>query len=474
MFEHLQERLHGSLRKLSAHGVIRESVLEETLGEIRTTLLEADVSLAAVRELSETVRTRALGHEVLDSITPAQQIVQIVFETLRDLLQGEGALPPFNHGAPPRSVLLVGLQGSGKTTTAAKLGLYLARSEKARVALASLDIYRPAAAEQLRLLAEGSGEERLLCLAQEEGLSPLELARSALDVAARRGVETVILDTAGRTVLDAEMMEEAREIAEAMRPQEILLVADAMTGQDAVRLAAGFLEVVSLSGIILTRADSDARGGAALSMRHVTGCPIRFLATGERLEDWQVFDGESLARTILGMGDLLALVRAAQDRTDAGVADGIARKLRKGKFDLDDMAEQLRGMSGGGFMQTMVDSLPLAMRKRSAGRVPDEGMLIRQLAILSSMTGGERRRPEILQASRRRRIAAGSGVSVAEVNRLLKQYQTMRTLVRRLSKSGDAGLRDFFTSAGGGAGGAGGAGGGPPGGLEDFLGGRRR
>ncbi|MDA8005646.1 MAG: signal recognition particle receptor subunit alpha [Alphaproteobacteria bacterium] len=454
MFEHLQERLHSSLRRLGAAGVVREAALEETLAEIRTALLEADVSLAAARLLCDTVRERALGREVLESITPAQQVVQIVFETLTELLQGDEAPPPFAIGPPPRVILLVGLQGSGKTTTAAKIASHLARAEKRRVALTSLDIYRPAAAEQLRLLAEGSGDSRLSYLPQDEGLAPPKLATRALAAAEKRGADTIILDAAGRTTLDSEMMDEARDIAKAANPGEILLVADAMTGQDAVKLAAGFQAALSPSGIVLTRADGDARGGAALSMRHVTGCPIRFLGTGERLGDLQPFDAESLARTILGMGDLLALVRAAQDKADAGAsaagADATARKMRKGKFDLDDMAEQLSRMSGGGFMETMMESLPIGLRKKSAMTAPDEKTLKRQMAILSSMTRAERRRPEILQASRRRRIANGAGVTVADVNRLLKQYQTTRTLVRRLSRSGDAGLREMFAAAGGG------------------------
>ena len=456
MFETLQERLQSSLRRLSGRGVVREKDLDEALEGIRTALLEADAALPAVRELSRAVRERGLGREVAESVTPAQQVVQIVFEELQSLLAAEPAPPPLARGPAPAPVLLAGLQGSGKTTTAAKLARWLGADGGGRIALASLDLSRPAADRQLQLLAEaadsGEGEGkagRIFHIAQEAGLDPPSLARRALEEARLAGARVVVLDSAGRTALDEAMMDELSAVHAAVPAAEALLVADAMTGQDAVRLAKRFAERLELAGVVLSRAEGDARGGAALSMRHGAGCPIRFLGTGEKPGDLEPFDAEAMARRILGFGDLLALVRAASEREDAARDDRLARRMAKGKFDLDDFAEQLRQLSGGSKLEAVLSALPAAMRRKGAAAAPDAAALARQLAILSSMTREERRRPELLQASRKRRIAAGSGTAVAEVNRLLKQHQTARTVVRRLAKSGPAGLQSMLAGGAG-------------------------
>ena len=463
MFEQLSERLQGGLKRLTGRGVIRESDLDEALASVRTALLEADVSLSAVRTLIEAVRERALGQEVIQSVSPGQQVVRIFLEEIRTLLAGgaEAESPPsafLDSTSPtqPQVVLLVGLQGAGKTSFAAKLALDLARHGK-KVGAISLDVSRPAAEEQLQTsfiragAADPQAQARLVFIPREqnkkENKKVATLGKDALATARRESIEVLILDTAGRTSLDPELMDELRTLAKAVPPSEALLVADAMTGQDAVRTAHGFAEAVALSGVVLTRADADGRGGAALSMRHATGQPVRFLGVGEAPTALEVFDADRLARRILGFADLIALVEAAEktaERQDAAKADRTAKRFRKGKFDLDDMSEQLQALSGGGILDGLLQGLPASMRKKAGGLAPSEKEVGRMLAILSSMTAEERRRPEVLQASRKRRVANGSGTTVAEVNRLLKKYQDTRTMMKRLQKSGDKGLASLL------------------------------
>ena len=456
MFEQLSERLQGGIKRLTGRGVIREADLDEALASVRTALLEADVSLAAVRTLLDSVRVRALGQEVLDSVSPGQQVVQVFLEEIRTLLDGDPdkAPAPFLAAAQqtPQVVLLVGLQGAGKTSLAAKLALHLAREGK-KTGVVSLDLSRPAAAEQLekslaraRALDEKAGG-KLVYLARVEDAQLAKTAKTALAEAKRESLESLIIDTAGRTTLAADLMDEMRGLAKIVSPDEVLLVADAMTGQDAVRTAQGFGEVVEISGVVLTRADADGRGGAALSMRHASGQPVRFLGVGESPEALEVFDSDRIARRILGFGDLIALVEAASrsaERQDAEKADRTAKRFHKGKFDLNDMYEQLQALSGGGLLEGLLQGLPAAVRKKAGGMAPSDKELGHMLAILSSMTAEERRRPEVLQASRKRRIAKGSGTTVAEVNRLLKKYQDTRTVMKRLRKSGDKGLQGLL------------------------------
>ena len=454
MFEQLSERLQGGLKRLTGRGVIRESDLDEALATLRTALLEADVSLAAVRSLADSVRTRALGQEVLDSVSPGQQVVRIFLEEIRTLLEGTPPPAPFlESSAPvPQVILLVGLQGAGKTSLAAKLAFHLAKQGQ-KVGAVSLDLSRPAAAEQLekslhrakRLDEKAAG--RILYLPRQENSKLEQAAKAAYTQAKRESLDLLILDTAGRTTLATELMDEMRSLAKAVPPTEILLVADAMTGQDAVRTAQGFAEAVAVSGVVLTRADADGRGGAALSMRHASGQPVRFLGVGESADALEVFDGDRLARRILGFGDLIALVEAAERSAatqDAERADRTAKRFHKGKFDLNDMYEQLTALSGGGVLEGLLQGLPAGLRKKASGLTPSDKEVGHMLAILSSMTAEERRRPEVLQASRKRRIANGSGTTVAEVNRLLKKYQDTRTMMKRLRKSGDKGLQGLL------------------------------
>ena len=442
MFDSLSGRLGEVFDRLRRHGALSADDVSAALREIRVALLEADVALPVVRDFVAAVREKAVGEAVLRSVTPAQMVVKIVHDHLVSVLGGEAAgRGGLDLEAPsPVAVMLVGLQGSGKTTTAGKLALRLKSRERKKVLLASLDVQRPAAQEQLAQLGRQTGVASLPVIAGE---GPVDIARRALDAGRREGYDVVLLDTAGRLHVNEELMLEVAAVRAAASPHQTLLVADAMTGQDAVNLAHAFGERAGLTGIVLTRIDGDARGGAALSMRAITGKPIVFLGTGEKLEALEPFHAERIAGRILGMGDVVSLVEKAAETVDRDEAEKLARKMEQGRFDLDDLAGQLRQVRRMGGMTGMLGLLPGVgrVKKQLADANIDEGMLKRQEAILSSMTKAERKNPKLLNGSRRRRIAAGSGTTVPEINRLLKQYQDMADMMRKMKKLGPKGLQ---------------------------------
>lgn len=441
MFENLTGRLGRVLDRLKGRGVLSEKDVEEALREIRIALLEADVALPVVKEFVAGVREKAVGQEVLRSITPGQMVVKIVHDRLVELLGGAGTGELELSASPPTVILMAGLQGSGKTTTAAKLGRLLRVRFKKKVLLASLDVQRPAAQHQLEVLAR---QAEVASLPIVPGQPPLEIARRALDVARREGYDVLILDTAGRLAIDEVLMEELVRVRELVRPHETLLVADALTGQDAVNTARIFHERVGITGIVLTRMDGDARGGAALSMRQVTGRPIRFVGVGEKLDALEPFHPERVAARILDMGDVVSLVEKAAETLDKEQAEKLAKKMAKGEFDLEDLKSQLQQLRKMGGMGGILAKLPgiRKVQKQLEDAKIDDRLLVRQMAIIDSMTPQERRNPEIINGSRRRRIAKGSGTDVSEVNRLLKHYRQMRDLVRQMRKAG--GLQRLF------------------------------
>jgi signal recognition particle subunit SRP54 len=443
MFDSLSNRLGDVFDRLRRHGALTEEDVGAALREIRIALLEADVALPVVRDFVAAVREKALGQEVLRSVTPAQMVVKIVHDHLVEVLGGgreSGRAEGIDLNAPsPIVVMLVGLQGSGKTTTAAKIALRLKGRQRKKVLLASLDVQRPAAQEQLAVLGRQIGVAALPIVPGER---PVAIARRALQTGRTEGYDVVILDTAGRLHVNEELMLEVAAVREAANPHDTLLVADAMTGQDAVNVAKTFGERAGVTGIVLTRVDGDARGGAALSMRAITGQPIVLIGVGERIEALEPFHAERIAGRILGMGDVVSLVEKAAETVDQEEAEKLAAKLEKGRFDLDDLAGQLRQIRRMGGMSGMLAMLPgVAKLKRQIGEARiDEGIIKRQEAIISSMTKSERRNPKLLNASRRRRIAAGSGTSVPEINRLLKQYQDMADITKKMKKLGSKGL----------------------------------
>ncbi len=424
MFENLSERLQGIFRKLGGQGRIHEQVLEASLREIRMALLEADVHVAVARSLLDAVRAKALGEEVLESLTPGQQVVKIVKDELEALLGGgEGARLKFSS-RPPTIVLMVGLQGSGKTTTTAKLGLWLKGAGRYPL-LVPVDVYRPAAVEQLVRVGKSAG----LRVHEHDGKGkPLEIAREAVVEARRSGFDTVLVDTAGRLHVDEALMDELRELEASLAPSEILFVADAMTGQDAVRSAGEFHKAIGLTGVVLTKLDGDARGGAALSIRHVTGVPIKFVGHGERPSEFSPFHPDRIVGRILGQGDLLGLIEKAEEAFDLDQAAEMEKKLRRNQFTLDDFRDQIRTVRKMGPLSGLVSMLPGMGQVREADL--DAEALVRVAAILDSMTPQERLRPEILNGSRKKRIARGSGRSVPEINRLLKQYAQMKRMLK--------------------------------------------
>jgi signal recognition particle subunit SRP54 len=443
MFNSLTDRLGDVFDRLRRHGALTESDIGTAMREIRVALLEADVALPVVRDFVATVRQKALGQEVLRSVTPAQMVVKIVHDHLVEVLGG-GANAATSDGldlnAPaPVGIMLVGLQGSGKTTTAGKIALRLKQRERKKVLLASLDVQRPAAQEQLAVLGRQIG---VTSLAIVPGEKPIAITRRAIETARTQGYDVVIYDTAGRLHINEELMLEVAAISEVARPHQTLLVADAMTGQDAVNLAKAFSERAAITGIVLTRVDGDARGGAALSMRQITGKPIVFLGTGERIGGLEPFHPERIAGRILGMGDVVSLVEKAAETVDRDEAEKLAAKMAKGNFDLDDLAGQLRQIRRMGGMGGMLSLLPGIgkLKKQLADANIDESIIKRQEAIISSMTKSERRNPKLLNGSRRRRIAGGSGTSVQEINRLLKQYQDMADMMKKMKKLGPKGL----------------------------------
>ncbi len=437
MFESLSFRLGDIFDRLKRKGALGEADVDAALREIRVALIEADVALPVVKDFVASVRAKAVGENVVRSVTPGQMVVKIVHDHLVETLKGDATLN-FN-AVPPVALMMVGLQGSGKTTSAAKLARLLKEREKKKVMLASLDVARPAAQEQLAVLAKQIG---VACLPVVAGEKPVAIARRAMEQARREGYDAVILDTAGRLALDEPLMQEAAAVHQAANPAETILVVDALTGQDAVNTGKAFAARLPLTGILLTRIDGDARGGAALSMRAVTGKPIKLLGTGEKLGDLEPFHAERVASRILGMGDVVGLVEKAAETADLEENERIARKMEKGNFDLDDLAVQLKQIKKMGGMGGIIGHLPgvAKVKKQLEAANIDQGMLKRQEAILSSMTKAERKNPKLLNASRRQRIAAGSGTSVAEINRLIKQYQDMAQMMKRMGKLGKAGL----------------------------------
>ena len=439
MFDSLQERLGEVLDKLTRRGSLSEADVTAALREVRVALLEADVALPVVKDFIEAVKDKAVGEQVLRSVAPGQMVIKIVHEHLIQMLGAEAVPLDFNV-PPPAVILLVGLQGSGKTTSCAKIGLRLSDKAKKKVLMASLDVRRPAAQEQLKVLGLQAG---VRCLDAVPGEPPVAIAKRALQTGALEGYDVVLLDTAGRLAVDQEMMAEAAALRDAVKPHETLLVADAMTGQDAVTVAAAFHDKIGLTGIMLTRVDGDARGGAALSMRAVTGCPIKLIGVGEKLDAIEDFHPDRIASRILGMGDVVSLVEKAAETIEQDEAEKLAKKLEKGKFDLDDLGQQLKQMQKMGGLSDMLKLLPGMSRAQQAqikNANVDDGMVKRQLAILSSMTPRERRRPEIIKASRKQRVAAGSGTTVQEINKLLKQHKEASRMVKRVSKMSRKGL----------------------------------
>jgi len=435
MFEALAERLQQVFRGLGRHGKLRPEDVDAALNEIRLALLDADVHYQVVDDLLERVRSRALSEEVSRALNPGQQVIRILHAGLVEALGEPGRLSL--KGPTPRPVLLVGLQGSGKTTTAAKLARWL-RSRGERVAMIAADPYRPAAGQQLALL----GSEIHVPVFHQPGLSATEACAAGLEAAAKGGASVVLIDSAGRSQLDDEMMAEVEAITQRVQPVETLLVADAMTGQEAVHVADGFKARVRLTGLILTKMDGDARGGAAISMRSVTGVPIKFIGTGEARDALEPFEPERLATRILGMGDVVGLIEKAQEAFDQGEAQAAAERLMKGDFSLEDFGEQLAQVRKMGPVAQILEMMPggLAGAARHVDGEAADRQLRRTQAILSSMTRDERRSPDVLNGSRKRRIAAGSGTSVQEVNQLLRQYQQMRKLYKQVGKRGLGGL----------------------------------
>ena len=439
MFESLTGKLSGVFDRLRSRGVLNETDVMEALREIRLALLDADVALPVVRDFITKVRERAVGQEVIGSVSPGQQVVKIVNDVMIAALGGEGVVPINLAAVAPVPILMVGLQGSGKTTTSGKLALRLLQRQKKKVLLASLDTQRPAAQLQLQQLAERAGVASLPIIA---GQTPLEIAARAMDTGRREVYDVVILDTAGRLSIDETMMAEVQAIRAATNPAETLLVVDAMTGQDAVTTAKSFHDALGITGIVMTRMDGDARGGAALSMRAITGAPIKLVGTGEKLDALEDFHPERVAGRILGMGDVVGLVERATDVIDEAAAEKLARKMAKGTFDLEDFATQLRQISKMGSLQSILGMLPggAKMQAQMGNAKLDPKLMKRQEAIISSMTKAERKNPDLLKASRKKRIAAGSGVQVADVNRLLKQFDDMTTMMKRMTKMGQKGL----------------------------------
>ncbi|UZE49663.1 signal recognition particle protein [Rhodopseudomonas sp. P2A-2r] len=433
MFDNLSEKLGGILDRLTGRGALSEADVDAAMREVRRALLEADVSLDVVSDFVARVREQAIGATVVKSVTPGQMVVKIVHDELVKTLgaDGEGGIDLV--AVPPVAIMMVGLQGSGKTTTTAKLARRLTQRDKRKVLMASLDIYRPAAMEQLAVLGRDLDIQTLPIVA---GQKPADIARRALSAAKLGGYDVVLLDTAGRTTLDEDMMAEAAEIKAAANPHEVLLVADSLTGQDAVNLARSFDQRVGLTGIVLTRVDGDGRGGAALSMRAVTGKPIKLIGTGEKTDALEDFHPSRIAGRILGMGDVVSLVEKAAAHIDAEKAARTAERMRKGQFDLSDMREQLIQMTNMGGLSGLMGMMPgiAKLKNQIASANLDDKIVKRQIAVIDSMTRQERKNPDILKASRKKRIAAGAGLKVEEVNKVLKMHRNMADMMKAMGQ----------------------------------------
>ncbi len=449
MFETLQDRLGGIFDKLTGRGALSEADVDTAMREVRRALIEADVALEVVRNFVEQVKERAIGKEVIKSVTPGQMVVKIVNDAIVDML-GKEPEPLNFKAAPPVPILMVGLQGSGKTTTTAKIAKRLLDRDKKKVIMASLDTRRPAAQEQLAILGDQIAVDTLPIV---KGEDPATITRRAMSEAKKGGYDVVMLDTAGRLFIDEELMAEVQTVRDIAKPAETLLVADALTGQDAVNLARSFDEQVGISGLVLTRIDGDGRGGAALSMRAVTGKPIKLLGTGEKLDGLEDFHPERIASRILGMGDVVSLVEKAAQTIDQDKAAKMAARMKKGVFDLEDLADQLKQMQKMGGMSGLMGMMPGLgkMKKQLEDADLDNSVLKRQLAIISSMTPKEKRNPKIMNASRKKRVAKGAGVEVQEINRLLKMHIQMAGMMKKMGK-GKGGLLGKMMGMGGGAG----------------------
>ena len=470
MFESLSDRLSGVFDRLRGRGALNEADVRGAMREVRIALLEADVALPVVREFVDKATEQAVGQQVLKSITPGQQVVKIVHDALVDMLGAD--VSELNVDVtPPAVVMMVGLQGSGKTTTTAKLARRLSQRERKKVLMASLDVARPAAQEQLAVLGT---QANVATLPIVPGQQPVEIARRALQAAKLQGFDVLLLDTAGRLHVDQALMDEMKAVAAVSTPQEILLVVDALTGQDAVNVARSFSDQVDLTGVVLTRMDGDARGGAALSMRAVTGKPIKFAGVGEGIDKLEGFHPERVAGRILGMGDVVSLVERAQETIQVEEAEALAKKMAKGQFDLNDLRGQLQQMQRMGGLGALAGMLPGMKKLAGAANAADDRMLVRLDAMIGSMTLKERSRPELLNAKRKIRVAKGSGTTVQEVNRLLKMHQEMANAMKKIKKMGGLGkLGALFGGGGmGGLGGMlGGGGAAPPAGLPGLPGG---
>lgn len=444
-FESLSEKLNAVFKKLRGKGRLHEADVKEAMREVRLALLEADVSYKVVKDFIKTVTDRAVGQEVLESLTPAQMVIKIVNEELTNLMGATSA--KLNMASkPPTVVMLVGLQGSGKTTNGAKLAAYVRKQFGKRPLLVACDIYRPAAIQQL----ETVGKQLDIPVFQMGTINPVDIAKAAIEHAKKHGNDIVFLDTAGRLHIDEALMNELIEIKNAVHPTEILLVVDAMTGQDAVNVATAFNDALGIDGVLLTKLDGDARGGAALSVRAVTGKPIKFVGTGEKLDQIEPFHPDRMASRILGMGDILTLIEKAEQSLDEKKALEMAEKLAKNRFTLNDYLEQMAQLKNMGSLSDIAGMLPGVDAKALAGAAVDEKALARTEAIILSMTPEERENPSILNSSRKKRIAAGSGTQVVDVNRLLRSYEMMQQLTRQMSKGrlpamfgGGKGMRGF-------------------------------
>ena len=434
MFDNLTGRLAGVIKTLRGQARLTEENIQDAMREVRMALLEADVALPVVKDFVAHVKERAQGREVLQSLSPGQAVIQVVHDELARLMGGQNSA--LNLAAvPPAVILMAGLQGSGKTTTSAKLARLL-KEQKKKVLLVSADVYRPAAIEQLRTLAESLEIE---CFPSTAAQKPADIANSALDYARRHFHDVIIFDTAGRLAIDEAMMAEIKQLHTLLKPIETLFVVDAMQGQDAVNTARVFSETLPLTGVVLTKLDGDARGGAALSVRQVTGCPIKFVGVSEKVDGLEAFHPERMASRILGMGDVLSLIEEAHKKVDLDEAKKLADKVKSGKnFDLEDFKSQMQQMRNMGGVSAMMDKMPAQLANMASGISNEAGdkTLARIEGIINSMTPTERRKPELLKASRKRRIAAGAGVQVQEVNRLLKQFEEMQKMMKMISKGG--------------------------------------
>ncbi|WP_300546874.1 signal recognition particle protein [Roseovarius sp.] len=435
MFENLSERLSGVFDRLTKQGALSEDDVKTALREVRVALLEADVSLPVARDFVKAIQEKATGQAVTKSITPGQQVVKIVHDALIDTLRGSDDPGALRIDNPPAPILMVGLQGSGKTTTTAKLAKRLKEREGKRVLMASLDVNRPAAMEQLKILGTQIGVDTLPIV---KGEDPVAIARRAKTQAAMGGYDVYILDTAGRLHIDTDLIAQAAAVRDVAKPRETLLVVDGLTGQDAVNVATEFDDKIGVTGVILTRMDGDGRGGAALSMRAVTGKPIRFVGLGEKLDAIETFEPERIAGRILGMGDIVSLVEKAQATIEAEQAERMMKRFQKGQFNMNDLKMQLEQMQKMGGMEGMMGMMPgmgkMAKQVQDAGF--DDKIITRQIALVQSMTKKERANPALLQASRKKRIAAGAGLEVSELNKLLKMHRQMADMMKKMGKGG--------------------------------------